>query len=158
MKIFNTLTKQKEEFKSIEPGKIKMYVCGPTVYNFFHIGNGRTFVVFDTIRRYFEYKGYKVDFIQNFTDIDDKMIKKANEEGVTVKEIGDKYIKEYYTDADGLGIERATNNPRATEYIDDIIEFGGKVIEVASETAGDIAEKAIEAFKDDLIRYFTSNK
>ena len=74
MKIFNTLTKQKEEFKSIEPGKIKMYVCGPTVYNFFHIGNGRTCVVFDTIRRYFEYKGYKVDFIQNFTDIDDKMI------------------------------------------------------------------------------------
>ena len=83
MKIFNTLTKQKEEFKTIEPGKVKMYVCGPTVYNFFHIGNGRTFVIFDTIRRYLEYKGYKVDFIQNFTDIDDKMIKKANEENST---------------------------------------------------------------------------
>lgn len=149
MKIFNTLTKQKEEFKSIEPGKIKMYVCGPTVYNFFHIGNGRTFVVFDTIRRYFEYKGYKVDFIQNFTDIDDKMIKKANEEGVTVKEIGDKYIKEYYTDADGLGIERATNNPRATEYIDDIIEFVKGLIDkgCAYEVDGDVYFST-KSFKD----------
>ena len=149
MKIFNTLTKQKEEFKSIEPGKIKMYVCGPTVYNFFHIGNGRTFVVFDTIRRYFEYKGYKVDFVQNFTDIDDKMIKKANEEGVTVKEIGDKYIKEYYTDADGLGIERATNNPRATEYIDDIIEFVKGLIDkgCAYEVDGDVYFST-KSFKD----------
>lgn len=149
MKIFNTLTKQKEEFKSIEPGKIKMYVCGPTVYNFFHIGNGRTFVVFDTIRRYFEYKGYKVDFIQNFTDIDDKMIKKANEEGVTVKEIGDKYIKEYYTDADGLGIERATNNPRATEYIHDIIEFVKGLIDkgCAYEVDGDVYFST-KSFKD----------
>ena len=123
MKVFNTLTRKKEEFIPLEPGKIKMYVCGPTVYNFFHIGNGRTFIVFDTIRRYFEYRGYKVDFIQNFTDIDDKMINRANEEGTTVREIGDKYICEYYQDADGLNIKRATVNPRATEYITDIVEF-----------------------------------
>ena len=102
MKIYNTLTRQKEEFIPIIPGEVKMYVCGPTVYNFFHIGNGRTFIVFDTIRRYFEYRGYKVTFIQNFTDIDDKMINKANDEGITVKELGDKYIKEYYKDADAL--------------------------------------------------------
>ena len=123
MKVFNTLTRKKEEFVPLEPGKVKMYVCGPTVYNFFHIGNGRTFIVFDTIRRYLEYRGYEVSFIQNFTDIDDKMINRANEEGTTVKEIGDKYICEYYKDADGLNIKRATVNPRATEYITDIIEF-----------------------------------
>lgn len=123
MKVFNTLTRKKEEFVPLEPGKVKMYVCGPTVYNFFHIGNGRTFIVFDTIRRYLEYRGYEVSFIQNFTDIDDKMINRANEEETTVKEIGDKYICEYYKDADGLNIKRATVNPRATEYITDIIEF-----------------------------------
>ncbi|MGL4656053.1 MAG: cysteine--tRNA ligase [Sarcina sp.] len=123
MKVYNTLTNKKEEFKTIVPGEVNMYVCGPTVYNFFHIGNGRTFIVFDTIRRYFEYRGYKVNFIQNFTDIDDKMINRANEEGCTVKELGDKYIKEYYQDADGLNIERATVNPRATEFIEEIVEF-----------------------------------
>lgn len=123
MKVFNSLTRKKEEFVPLEQGKVKMYVCGPTVYNFFHIGNGRTFIVFDTIRRYFEYRGYEVDFVQNFTDIDDKMINRANEEGTTVKEIGDKYICEYYQDADGLNIKRATVNPRATEYITDIVEF-----------------------------------
>ena len=123
MKIFNTLTKKKEEFISLVPGEVKMYVCGPTVYNFFHIGNGRTFIIFDTIRRYLEYRGYKVTFVQNFTDIDDKMINKANAEGITVKELGDKYIKEYYKDADNLNIERATVNPRATEYIDEVINF-----------------------------------
>ena len=117
-----------------------MYVCGPTVYNFFHIGNGRTFIVFDTIRRYLEYRGYKVKFVQNFTDIDDKMINKANEEGTTVKNIGDKYISEYYTDADALNIERATINPRATEFIDDIIDFVSKLIEkgYAYEVDGDV--------------------
>ena len=123
MKVFNSLTRKKEEFVPLEPGKVKMYVCGPTVYNFFHIGNGRTFIVFDTIRRYFEYRGYEVNYVQNFTDIDDKMINRANEEGTTVKEIGDKYICEYYKDADGLNIKRATVNPRATEYITDIVEF-----------------------------------
>lgn len=140
MKLYNTLTRKKEEFVPLVPGEVKMYVCGPTVYNFFHIGNGRTFIVFDTVRRYLEYRGYKVRFIQNFTDIDDKMIKRANEEKITVKEVGDKYIKEYYTDADALNIERATVNPRATEYIDDIIEFVSALIEkgYAYEVDGDV--------------------
>lgn len=140
MKLYNTLTRKKEEFIPIIPGEVKMYVCGPTVYNFFHIGNGRTFIVFDTIRRYLEYRGYKVKFVQNFTDIDDKMINKANEEGTTVKDIGDKYISEYYTDADALNIERATVNPRATEFIDDIIDFVSKLIEkgYAYEVDGDV--------------------
>ena len=117
-----------------------MYVCGPTVYNFFHIGNGRTFIVFDTIRRYMEYRGYEVNFVQNFTDIDDKMINKANEENTTVKEIGDKYICEYYKDADGLNIKRATTNPRATEYINEIIDFVSGLIEkgYAYEVNGDV--------------------
>lgn len=140
MRVFNTLTRQKEEFIPIIPGEVKMYVCGPTVYNFFHIGNGRTFIVFDTIRRYLEYRGYKVRFVQNFTDIDDKMINKANDEGITVKELGDKYIKEYYQDADSLKIERATVNPRATEYIHDIIKFVEELIEAgfAYEVDGDV--------------------
>lgn len=140
MKVYNTLTRQKEEFNPITPGEVKMYVCGPTVYNFFHIGNGRTFIVFDTIRRYLEYRGYRVTFIQNFTDIDDKMINKANDEGITVKELGDKYIKEYYQDADALKIERATVNPRATEYIDDIIKFVQELIDAgfAYEVGGDV--------------------
>lgn len=140
MKLYNTLTRKKEEFIPITPGEVKMYVCGPTVYNFFHIGNGRTFIVFDTIRRYFEYRGYKVDYVQNFTDIDDKMIKRANEEGTSVKEVGDKYIDEYYTDADALNIERATVNPRATQYINDIIKFVKELIDkgYAYEVDGDV--------------------
>lgn len=140
MKVYNTLTKQKEEFIPIIPDEVKMYVCGPTVYNFFHIGNGRTFIVFDTIRRYLEYRGYKVEFIQNFTDIDDKMINKANDEGITVKELGDKYINEYYQDADALNIERASVNPRATEYIKDIIKFVEELIaaDFAYEVDGDV--------------------
>ena len=150
MKLYNTLTRKKEEFIPITPGEVKMYVCGPTVYNFFHIGNGRTFIVFDTIRRYLEYRGYKVKFVQNFTDIDDKMINKANEEGTTVKDIGDKYISEYYTDADALNIERATVNPRATEFIDDIIDFVSKLIEkgYAYEVDGDVyfRTKKFEAY------------
>ena len=123
MKIFNTLTRKKEEFIPITPGKVSMYVCGSTVYNFIHIGNARPLVVFDTLRRYFEYLGYQVSFIQNFTDIDDKMIRRANEEGTTVKELGDRFIKEFYQDAEGLGIERATCNPRATEHIQEIIDL-----------------------------------
>ncbi|MBQ4145445.1 MAG: class I tRNA ligase family protein, partial [Clostridia bacterium] len=117
MYLFNTLTRKKEEFKSIEPGKVKMYSCGPTVYNFFHIGNARPFIIFDTLRRYLEYKGYDVTFVQNFTDIDDKMINKANELGITVKELADQYIKEYFIDAKGLGIKEATVHPRATDNI-----------------------------------------
>lgn len=140
IKVYNTLNKKKEEFIPLTPGEVKMYVCGPTVYNFFHIGNGRTFIVFDTIRRYFEYRGFKVDFVQNFTDIDDKMIKKANEEGTTVKKIGDTYIKEYYKDADALNIERATVNPRATEFIGEIIKFVKGLIDkgYAYEVDGDV--------------------
>lgn len=140
MKIYNSLTRRKEEFIPIVPNEVKMYVCGPTVYNYFHIGNGRTFIIFDTIRRYLEYRGYKVSFIQNFTDIDDKMINKANSEGITVKELGDRYIKEYYKDADSLNIERATVNPRATEYIDEIIKFVEELINsgYAYEVDGDV--------------------
>lgn len=140
MKIFNTMTRQKEEFIPLNEGEVKMYVCGPTVYNFFHIGNARTFVVFDSVRRYFEYRGYKVNFIQNFTDIDDKMIKRANEENTTVKELGDRFIEEYYKDADALNIERATVNPRATHYINQIVEFVKELIDLgyAYETNGDV--------------------
>ncbi len=140
IKIYNTLNNKKEEFVPIEKNKVRMYVCGPTVYNFFHIGNGRTFIVFDTIRRYFEYRGYEVKFVQNFTDIDDKMINKANAEGTTVKELGDRYIKEYYQDADSLNIERATVNPRATEYMEEIVSFVSELIEkgYAYEVDGDV--------------------
>lgn len=140
MRLFNSLTRQKEEFVPIVPGEVKMYVCGPTVYNYFHIGNGRTFIIFDTIRRYLEYRGYKVTFIQNFTDIDDKMINRANAEGITVKELGDKFINEYYQDADGLKVKRATINPRATEYIDEVISFVKDLIDrgFAYEVDGDV--------------------
>lgn len=123
IRIFNTISRTKEDFIPIKDGEVSMYVCGPTVYNYFHIGNARTFISFDTVRRYFEYRGYKVRYIQNFTDIDDKMIKRANEDGISVKELGDRFINEYYKDADALGLKRATVNPRATEMIDDIIEF-----------------------------------
>lgn len=123
MKIYNTMTMKEEELRPIKPGEVSIYACGPTVYNFFHIGNARMFVVFDTLRRYLEYKGYKVNFVQNFTDIDDKMIKRANEEGTTVADIAEKYIGEYFTDADGLNIKRATVHPRATENIDAIIDM-----------------------------------
>ena len=140
MRLYNSLKRQKEEFVPIVPGEVKMYVCGPTVYNYFHIGNGRTFIIFDTIRRYLEYRGYKVTFIQNFTDIDDKMINKANAEGITVKELGDKFIDEYYQDADGLQVKRATINPRATEYIDEVVEFVKDLIDrgFAYEIDGDV--------------------
>lgn len=140
MKLYNTLTRKKEEFVPMNGKEVNMYVCGPTVYNFFHIGNGRTFIVFDTIRKYLEYRGYKVNFVQNFTDIDDKMIKRANEDGITVKELGDRFIDEYYKDADGLNIKRATINPRATEFIDDIIEFVEELIKkgYAYEINGDV--------------------
>ena len=140
MKVYNTLTRKKETFVPLEEGKVKMYVCGPTVYNLFHIGNARTFIIFDTIRKYLEYRGYEVDFVQNFTDIDDKMIRKAQDEKTTVKDLGDRYIMEYYKDADKLKIKRATVNPRATEYIKEMIAFIEELLEkgYAYEVEGDV--------------------
>ena len=123
MKLFNSLTGKKEEFVPITPGKVLMYSCGPTVYNYFHIGNARPFIIFDTLRRYFEYSGYKVKFVQNFTDIDDKMINKANELGITVKELAQQYIDEYFIDAKGLGIKEASVHPCATDNIAEIIKM-----------------------------------
>lgn len=122
MKIYNSMTREKQEFVPITPGEVKMYSCGPTVYDYFHIGNARPFIVFDTMRRYLEYKGYKVTFVQNFTDIDDKMINRANKEGITVRELGERFIAEYFKDADSLGIKRADIHPKATENIDAIID------------------------------------
>ena len=115
MKLYNTMSKTKEEFVPLEEGKVKMYVCGPTVYNFIHIGNARPMIVFDTVRRYFEYKGYDVNFVSNFTDVDDKIIKKANEEGVTAEEISKRYIEECKKDMEGMNVKPATKNPLATE-------------------------------------------
>ena len=123
MKVFNTLTRQKEELKTIEPGKVRIYACGPTVYNFIHIGNARPICVFDVLRRYLEYRGYEVNFVQNFTDIDDKMIRRANEEGVTVSDIAEKYIAEYQKDAAGLNVRPATIHPKATQNIDAILHI-----------------------------------
>ena len=129
MRFYNTLTKRKDEFTPIEPGKVRMYACGPTVYDFFHIGNARCFISFDMLRRYFEYRGYEVKFVQNFTDVDDKIIKRANAEGVTQKDIAERYIAEYFTDAKGLGIRPATVHPRATENIDEMITIISSLIE-----------------------------
>ena len=123
MKLYNTLSRKKEEFKPIEEGKVKMYVCGPTVYNFIHIGNARPFIIFDTLRRYLEYRGYDVTFVQNFTDVDDKIIKRGHEENITPEEVANKYINEYFVDADGLGIKRASIHPRVTDNIEQIIAF-----------------------------------
>lgn len=123
IKIFNTMTRKNEDFVTLNPNEVLMYVCGPTVYDYFHIGNARTFIAFDSIRRYLEYRGYKVKYVQNFTDIDDKMINRANKDGVTVSQLGDRFIDEYFKDADALGIKRATVHPRATGLIDDIISF-----------------------------------
>ncbi|RGH41606.1 MULTISPECIES: cysteine--tRNA ligase [Clostridia] len=123
MKLYNTMSKQKEEFVPLEEGKVKMYVCGPTVYNFIHIGNARPMIVFDTVRRYFEYKGFDVNFVSNFTDVDDKIIKKANEEGVTAEEISQRYIAECKKDMDGMNVKPATKNPLATEEIGGMVEM-----------------------------------
>lgn len=140
MKIYNTLTRKKEEFKPIEEGKVKMYVCGPTVYNYFHIGNARPFVVFDTLRKYLEYQGYKVKFVQNFTDVDDKIINRAKEEGVTAPEISEKYIEEYYKDAAALNVKKANVHPKVSETMNDIIQFVQDLIDkgYAYESQGDV--------------------
>ena len=129
MKIYNTMSKSKEDFIPLEEGKVKMYVCGPTVYNYIHIGNARPMIVFDTVRRYFEYKGYDVNFVSNFTDVDDKIIKKANEEGVTADVISKRYIAECKKDMEGMNIEPATKNPLATEEIGGMIDMIGTLIE-----------------------------
>lgn len=123
MKLFNTMTRAKEEFKPLEEGKVKMYVCGPTVYNYIHVGNARPFIIFDTLRRYLEYRGYDVTYVQNFTDVDDKIIKRGHEENIAPEEVAKKYIEEYFVDADGLGVKRATVHPQVTENIEGIIEF-----------------------------------
>ena len=123
MKIYNTMSKRKEEFVPLEEGKVKMYVCGPTVYNLIHIGNARPMIVFDTVRRYFEYRGYKVNFVSNFTDVDDKIIKKAIEEGVTADEISKRYIAECKKDMDAMNIMPATKNPLATEEICGMVDM-----------------------------------
>ena len=129
MKIYNTMSRKKEELKTITPGEVKIYACGPTVYNYIHIGNARPLCVFDTFRRYLEYRGYKVRFVQNFTDIDDKIIKKAIEEGSDYKTVSEKYIKEYWTDTKGMNVREATVHPRATENIDEIIDIISTLVE-----------------------------
>lgn len=129
MKIFNTLTRNKDEFVPINEGEVKIYACGPTVYNFIHIGNARPLCVFDVLRRYLIWRGYKVKFVQNFTDIDDKLIKKANEEGITVPEVAERYIKEFKVDSKGLNVMEADVHPRATENIDKIIEIISELFE-----------------------------
>ena len=123
MKIFNSMSRQKEEFVPIQPGTVSIYACGPTVYNFIHVGNARPIILFDVLRRYFEYRGYDVTFVQNFTDVDDKIIKRANEEGITSQEVAEKYIQEYFTDAQGLGVRPATIHPKATENMQQIIDM-----------------------------------
>ena len=129
MKIFNTLSKTKEEFVPLEPGKVKMYVCGPTVYNFIHIGNARPMIVFDTVRRYFEYKGYEVNYVSNFTDVDDKIIKKAIEEGVDASVISERYIAECKKDMEAMNVKPATTHPLATQEICGMVEMIGTLIE-----------------------------
>ena len=138
--LYNDLTRTKEPFVPLKEGNVGFYSCGPTVYDFFHIGNARPFIVFDVLRRYLEYSGYEVTFVQNFTDIEDKMINRANQEGITVKQLADRFIEEYYKDADALGIRRATHNPKATEHMPEIIALIEKLVEKghAYATDGDV--------------------
>ena len=138
IQILNTLSGKKEIFKPLEEGKVKMYVCGPTVYNYIHIGNARSAVAFDTVRRYFEYRGYEVDYVSNFTDVDDKIIKAGHEMKMTVKEVTDKFIAAFYEDIDALNIKRATLNPRVMDTMDDIIKF----IQVLIDKGYAISQKA----------------
>ncbi len=140
MKIFNTLSREKEDLVPLKEGEFKIYACGPTVYNFIHIGNARPLCVFDVMRRYLEYRGNKVNFVQNFTDIDDKIIRRANEEGVTFKDISEKYIEEFWVDAKGMNIREATTHPKATENIGEIIDIVSSLIDkgYAYEANGDV--------------------
>ncbi len=129
MKIYNTLTRQKEELIPLEEGKLRVYACGPTVYNFIHIGNARPLCVFDVLRRYLEWRGMEVRFVQNFTDIDDKIIRRANEEGTDYQTVAERYIEEFWTDAKGLNVREATVHPKATENMDEIIAIIEKLVE-----------------------------
>ena len=149
MKIYNTMTRQKEEFVPLEPGKVKIYCCGPTVYNLIHVGNARPIIMFDVLRRYLEYRGYDVTFVQNFTDVDDKIIRRAAEEGITASEVAEKYIREYFTDAQGLGVRPATIHPRATENIQQIIELVQTLVDkgYAYASGGDVYFRTLK-FKD----------
>ena len=142
--IYNTLTRKKEEFKPLHPGVVNMYVCGPTVYNYIHIGNARSAIAFDTVRRYLEFKGYKVNYVSNFTDVDDKMIKAAHEQGITVPQLAEKYINAFMEDTTAINIEPATLHPRATENIPDIIKFVSGLIDkgYAYAKAGDVYYRA----------------
>ncbi len=140
MKLYNTLSRQYEEFKPLEPGKVSMYACGPTVYNYIHVGNARPIILFDVLRRYLEYRGYQVTFVQNFTDVDDKIIRRAGEEGISSAEVAEKYIAEYRKDAAGLGVREATVHPKATENIPQIIDLVQTLIEkgYAYPSGGDV--------------------
>jgi cysteinyl-tRNA synthetase len=146
VQIYNTLTRKKEPLETVQPGKVNMYVCGPTVYNYIHIGNARVFVFFDVVRRYLQYKGYDVKYVQNFTDVDDKLIRTANEEGTTVQEVADRYIQAYFEDMDALGVRRADVHPRATEHITDMIEAIRELIDKgwAYERDGDVYYRALK--------------
>ncbi len=140
MKVYNTLTRKKETLDPIEAGVVKIYVCGPTVYNFFHIGNARPFVVFDTLRKYLQYRGYRVKFVQNFTDVDDKIINRAREENLTASQVSEKYIEEYYKDAAALNVTKADVHPKVSEHIPEIIEFVKTLVDkgYAYEVNGDV--------------------
>ena len=140
MKVYNTLTRRKEELVPIDKSELKMYVCGPTVYNYIHIGNARPFVVFDTMRKYLEYRGQKVKYVQNFTDVDDKIINRAREEGISAMDVANKYIAAYYEDVKQLNIEPASVHPRVSETMDDIIAFVQGLIDkgMAYEVEGDV--------------------
>ncbi|EKU47402.1 cysteine--tRNA ligase [Staphylococcus massiliensis] len=138
--LYNTLTRQKETFKPIEPGKVKMYVCGPTVYNYIHIGNARPAICYDVVRRYFEYQGYEVEYVSNFTDVDDKLIKRSNELGESVPDIAERYIKAFYEDTGALHVKKATSNPRVMDHMDNIIDFIKELVDkgYAYESGGDV--------------------
>ncbi len=144
IQLYNTLTKKKEEFVPMQPGKVRMYVCGPTVYNYIHIGNARSAIAFDTVRRYLEYRGYQVKYVSNFTDVDDKIIKASQKMGLTVPEVTEKFIKAFYADTDALNVKRANLNPRVMDNMDDIIEFVKVLVDkgYAYESGGDVYYRA----------------
>lgn len=140
MKIYNTYSRQLEDFQPIEPGKVKMYVCGPTVYNYIHVGNARSVVAFDLVRKYLEFRGFEVQYISNFTDVDDKIIKAAANENISTKELSERYIAAFYEDTDALNVKRASQNPKATEFIEAMIEFIQELVdkEFAYVSQGDV--------------------